>query len=138
MAFSLRECIKNMKDLPQASPQQVTTFTDSLKQTNDKHLPAQPSLKTHFVQLLRNPDALSAIQHCMNKYHTSRKIKIKDGLFGKFTDLQSNTVRIALLWRLPWLSRYCTQCPIQIRPKGIGQRGNTRRFYKIGIVQAIY
>lgn len=96
MAFSLRECIKNMKDLPQASPQQVTTFTDSLKQTNDKHLPAQPSLKTHFVQLLRNPDALSAIQRCMNKYHNSRKIKIKDGLFGKFTDLQSNTVRIAL------------------------------------------
>jgi hypothetical protein len=96
MAFSLRECIKNLKELAQTSQLQRATFTESLKQTNDKHLPAQPALKKDFLDVLSNGEALSSIQRCMHKYHQSRKIKIKDGLFSKFTDLQSNTVRIAL------------------------------------------
>jgi hypothetical protein len=94
MAFSFRECLKKLKDAV-LSPDLKLRFEEGLKDTNDKHLPTQASLKKDFILALNSPSTLASVQAHMAKYHSNKRIKIKDGLFPKFTDVQINKVRIA-------------------------------------------
>ena len=94
MAFSFRECLKKLKDIV-VSLNLKAKFEDGLKDCNDKHTPSLASLRNDFIVALSTPSALVTIQAHMNKYHATKKIKIKDGLFPKFTDVQTNKVRIA-------------------------------------------
>lgn len=94
MAFSFRECVKKLKDVV-ALPSLKSKFEEVLKDTNDKHLPTQASVKQHFLEALSVESTLSAVRTHMAKYHSNKRIRIKDGLFPKFTDVQTNKVRIA-------------------------------------------
>lgn len=94
MAFSFRECVKKLKDVV-ASSGLKSKFEEVLKDTNDKHLPTQASVKQHFLEALSVDATLSAVRTHMAKYHSNKRIRIKDGLFPKFTDVQTNKVRIA-------------------------------------------
>ena len=103
MAYSMRECLKKLKEVAATSDQR-SAFEEALKDTNDKHLPTQSALKKDFLAALEVPLVLEAIRKCMVKYHSNKNIKIKDGLFPKFTETQTNTVRIAL-----FMVSACTQ-----------------------------
>jgi hypothetical protein len=92
-AFSFRECLKKLKDI--TTPELKAKFEDGLKESHDKHLPTQASLKNDFIIALSLPGILSAVQTHMEKYHANKKIHIKEGLFPKFTSTQINKVRIA-------------------------------------------
>jgi hypothetical protein len=94
MAFSFRECLKKLKDVV-VSPELKSRFHDGLKETNDKHLPPPASLKNDFLLALSVPSTLLCVQAHMVRYHSNKRIRIKDGLFPKFTDVQINKVRIA-------------------------------------------
>jgi len=104
MALSFRECMKKMTADDACSSEHKTTFQKHLDETNDKHLAPIPNLKEHFVEALSEKNFLIRVQKCMVKYHGSKDIKIKDGLFPNFTDKQCNMVRIAL-----FMVSACTQ-----------------------------
>lgn len=93
MAFSFRECLKKLKDI--TTPELKAKFEEGLKDVHDKHVPALASLKTDFLVALSHPGILGSVQTHMEKYHANKKIRIKDGLFPKFTSTQVNKVRIA-------------------------------------------
>ena len=94
MAFSFRECLKKLKDIA-STPELKTKFEEGLRDVHDKHVPALASLKTDFLVALSHPGILGSVQTHMEKYHANKKIRIKDGLFPKFTSTQVNKVRIA-------------------------------------------
>jgi hypothetical protein len=104
MAFSFRECLKKLSASTEITPLQKACFTTCLAETNDKHLPMHAGLKDDFISALSKTSTLANIRTCMEKYHSNKKIRIKDGLFPKFTDRQCNTVRIAL-----FMVSSCTQ-----------------------------
>lgn len=94
MAFSFRECLKKLKEVTSDSDLK-SRIEVALKDASDKNLPNQSGFKKDFIEALAEESILAVIRNHMAKYHASKKIKIKDGLFPKFTDVQTNKVRIA-------------------------------------------
>jgi hypothetical protein len=94
MSFSLREALKKLKEVTLDSGLRAQ-FEAALKVTNDKH-PSTASVRTPFIAALQNTSILNSVAASLALYHRTKKIHIKDnGLFPKFTDVQSNMVRVA-------------------------------------------